>query len=126
MAAAPLHVAEQLPDSASGVREAFGQRAPRRVEIVGHHERPIERTAAHLVEYAGWNPLDRIDDAGVRQRIMLGVARIVRIAGLVQRTFDEQVSGFVARRRTADGIAALDDQHLASGAGKDRARRQAA
>ena len=51
---------------------------------------------------------------------------MVRIAGFVQRSLDKQLAGFVARRRAADRIAALDHQHLAALARQDRAGRQAA
>jgi hypothetical protein len=50
---------------------------------------------------------------------------MVRVAGFMQRTLDEQIAGFVAGRRAADRVAALDDQHLAPGAREDRAGRQA-
>jgi len=43
----------------------------------------------------------------------------------MQRALDEQVAGLVARRRAADRVVALDDEHLASRAGEDRAGRQA-
>ena len=57
---------------------------------------------------------------------MLGIAWIMRIAGLMQGAFNEQIAGLVAGSGAANRIAALDDQNLASLAGKDRARRQAA
>ena len=121
-----LHLAEQLIDAGAGFREALGQRAPRGVEIVGHQERLIERAAARLVERAGRNPFDGVDHAGARQHVMLGIARVVRVAGFVQRSLDKQLAGFVARRRTADRIAALDHQHLAAGARQDRTGGEAA
>ena len=121
-----LHLAEQLIDAGAGLREALGQRTPRGVEIVGHQERLIERAAARLVKRAGRNPFDGVDHAGTRQHVMFGIARVVRVAGLVQRSLDKELAGFVARRRTADRIAALDHQHLAAGARQDRSGGEAA
>jgi hypothetical protein len=109
----------------TGLGEALGQRAPRGIEIVRHRERLIERAAASLVKRAGRNPFHGVDDAGSCQHVVFRIVWMVRIAGLVQRTFDEQVAGHVARCRPTDRIAALDHQHLASGAREDRAGRQA-
>ena len=37
-----------------------------------------------------------VDHAGARKGIVLGIARVVRVAGFVQRAFDKQVSDLVA------------------------------
>ena len=120
-----LHLAEQLRDPGAGFREPFAQRVPRGIKIIRQRERPFERAAAHFVKRAGRNPFDGIEHAGAGQRIMLGIAGIVRIAGLVQRSLDEEIAGFVARCRAADRVGAFDHQHLAAGARQDRAGGQA-
>ena len=120
-----LHLSEQLVDSGAGLREALGQGAPRRIEIVRKHKGPAKRTAAGFVKIAGRNPFHGVDHAGPRQHAVFGIARIVGVAGFVQRTFDEQVAGFVARRCATHRVAALDDQHLAARACQNRAGRQA-
>ncbi len=120
-----FHVPQQSMDSGAGFRKALGQRASGSGEIVRHQERLLEWAAAHLIEYVGRNPFDRVDDAGAGQRVVFRVTRIMRIAGLVQRAFDEQIAGFVARCRAAHRIAAFDDQDLAAFARQDRAGGQA-
>ena len=120
------HLAEQLIDAGTDFRKAFAERAPGGVEIVRHQERPIERAATRLVECAGRNPFDGVDHAGARQHVMLGIARVVRVAGFVQRSLDKEIAGLVARCRAADRIAAFDHEHLAAGARQDRTGGQAA
>jgi hypothetical protein len=112
-------------DPGTRLREARRQRAPRRIEIVRHHKRLVERAAARFVKCAGLDPFYGVDDAGTRQHAVLRIAGVVRIAGLVQRTFDEQIARLVARCRAAHRVAALDHKDLASRAREDRAGGQA-
>ena len=122
----PLHLTEQLVDALAGLWKTLGESLPRRLEVVGHQERLGQRTAARLIEVAGGNPGHLVDHAGARQHVMLGVARMLRVAGFVQRSLDKEFAGFVARRSTPDRVAALDHEHLAALTRQDRAGRQAA
>ena len=106
-----------MPARASGKRSVKAHCA--RAEIVRHQERLIERAAARLVERAGGDPFDGVDHARARQHVVLGVARVMRIAGFVQRSLDKEFAGFVARRGAADRVAALDDKDLAACARQD-------
>jgi hypothetical protein len=99
-----LHLAEQLIDAGAGFRKALAKRLPRGFEMIGHQERPIERAAAGLVKRAGRNPFHRVDHARARQDVVLGIARIMGIAGFVQRALDEEIAGLVARRCAADEL----------------------
>ena len=114
-----LHVGEHAVDAIAVLRKSIAQRPPRRVEIVRHRKRFAQRATAGLVKSAARNPLHRVQYAGADQRAMLGIAGVIRIAGFMQRALDEQVAGFVARCRAPDRVAALDDQHFASGACED-------
>ena len=110
-----LHLGEDLFDAGAAFREMLGQRVPGAVEIVGKYQWRAQRPAAHFVKDIGGNPFHRIEHAGALENLVLGVARVLRIAGFVQRAFDKQVADLVARGRAADRVAALDDQHLAAG-----------
>ena len=106
-------------------RKTQGKRLVGIDEIIGQCERLHEWTAAHFVEFVGRNPLDRIAHASAIEDIVLRVGRPARVAGLVQRSLDEQIADLVARCGAADRVTPLNYQHLAAGSRQNGGRSQA-
>jgi len=122
----PFGIAEDRCYSAGGAGKSGQQSRPSGGKTLGKHERRPDWTAANFVKSAGRNPFHGVEHAGPRQCVVLGIARIARVAGLVQARLDNEVTGLVGGSRPAHRIAALEHEDLAPRACQKRSCRQAA
>ena len=85
--------------------ETFQKRVPRGREGLGQHERLAEQTAAHLINGSCRYPIDVIKHTQASKEVMYGVTGI---AGLLERSLDDEAACLIGRRRAADVMVALD------------------
>ena len=80
-----LHVGQKFLDRRPLVGKALGQRVIGGVEAGGQRETLADGTAAHMMQRAGRQPFDLVENAEFPEDRVLHVARIARVGGLVQR-----------------------------------------
>ena len=103
-----LHLPKNGADTGRGRWKPLQKRVPRRREALGQYERLADRTAAHLINGSRRYPIDVIEHTQAGKDVMFGVNGVTRIAGLVERTLDDEVTCLIGRRRAADVMVALD------------------
>ena len=81
---------EQPIDSRPARRKAARHRLARRLEADRQIECVADRAAAHRKERRDRNPLDLVEQAKLLEDFVLGLARVARIGGLMQRRLDGQ------------------------------------
>ena len=121
-----LHVGQKLLDRRPLVGKALGQRVIGGVEAGGQREALADGTAAHMMQRAGRQPFDLVENAEIPEDRVLHVARIARVGGLVQRGFDGEPADAVNRSRPAEAEIALQQADAVAGLGQQRPRREPA
>ena len=115
-----------VPDPGALCWKAVDQSLACLIGAFRQDEGDSDRAAAHLIHRSCRHPRHLVEHADLREHMVLGIGGVLRIACLVQRGLDDEITRFVGRRRTADAVVALDKKRLASGLRDERRRRQSA
>ena len=121
-----LHVGQKFLDRRPLVGKPLGQRVIGRVETGGQREALADGTAAHMMQRAGRQPFDLVENAEIPEDRVLHVARIARVGGLVQRGFDREPADPINRSRPAQTKIALQQADAVAGLGQQGPRRKPA
>ena len=121
-----LHVGQKFLDRRPLVRKALGQRVIGGVEAGGQREALADGTAAHVMQRAGRQPFDLVENAEFPEDRVLHVARIARVGGLVQRRLDGEPADAINRSRPAEAVIALQQADAVTGLGQQSPRREPA
>src|SRR6516165_102592 len=103
-----LYLPKHGADTGGGRWKTFQKRVPRRREALGQYERLADWAAAHFINYSRRYPIDVIKHTQAGKDAIFGVNGVVRNAGLVRRSLDDEAACLIGRRRATDVMVVLD------------------
>ena len=121
-----LHRAEQFREAPGVPGKPLAQSLARRVKTGRKIEGLSDRAAPDRIERRNGDPFDLVEETERLEDPVLGIARVMRIGGLVQRRLDRQRPLPEGGRRSADAVVALDHADLAPRLGEQGRSRQPA